>query len=142
ALPELEAASEEQERRTFPEAIQVAPDLFEYQGRVLTRPQMSLVTRRERLLASPDRQWLRDFPARFPILFVTDQRLVVLDDRAQQTMRRATGVRHRTAVEQSARDLARQMQQNLSAYAQESQRMDRDFPQRVVRAMASEDEVP
>jgi ABC-type transport system involved in cytochrome c biogenesis ATPase subunit len=140
-LLELDQGFEEEEWRFHPEAIQIGRNLFEHRGRTVTGAQLSQVLRRERVLTSPDRQWLAQFPERFPILFVTDQRLVVLDDR-QQSAQRATRVRNRTAVELSARELARQMQQVLSAYAQESQRLDRDFPQRVVRAMASEDEVP
>lgn len=141
-LFELDQGPEDDEWRFITDAIQTGPNAFDFQGRSFTRAQLGQIVRRERVIATPERQWLASFPDRFPILFVTDQRLVVLDDRAQHTAQRASRVRNRTAVELSARDLARQMQQVLSAYARESQRLDRDFPQRVVRAMASEEEVP
>lgn len=141
-LFELDQTLDEDEWHFVSEAIQLGPNLFEYRGRNLTRAQMHHVVRHKRALEVPGRQWLASFSDRFPILFVTDQRLVVLDDRAQHSAQRARRVRNRTAVELSAHDLAAQMQQILSAYAQESQRLDRDFPQRVVGAMASEEEVP
>jgi hypothetical protein len=121
--------------------MRVGPDLYEYQGRRMTRPQLHRQMRRERIFSRPELRWLAEFSDRFPILFITDQRLVVLDDHRPQAAR-ASRIRNRTAVEVSARELARQMQQTLSAYAREAQRLDRDFPQRVVRAMASEEEVP
>ncbi len=86
---------------------------------------------------------LAQFVSDFHLLFITDQRLVVSDERLEaMRYRTPTQVANKTAASLSAQELGRQMQQALSAYASESQRLDRDFPQRVVSAMASEEEIP
>lgn len=84
-----------------------------------------------------------DFVNNFHLLFITDQRLVVSDERLEAIKQhRPVRTASNKAAEFSAHELSRLMQRALSEYASESQRLDRDFPQRVVRAMASPDVVP
>jgi ABC-type transport system involved in cytochrome c biogenesis ATPase subunit len=87
---------------------------------------------------------LTDFVNAFPLLFITDQRLVVFEERLAPQRTRPVRTANRGAADLAARELGRQIQIALSEYASQSQRLDRDFPQRVVRAMAlaSEHDVP
>ena len=87
---------------------------------------------------------LNSFVEAFPLLFITDQRLVVSEERLAAQRPRPVRTANRGAADLAARELGRQIQNALSEYASQSQRLDRDFPQRVVRAMAiaSEHEVP
>ncbi|MEU7694336.1 AAA family ATPase [Microbispora hainanensis] len=85
---------------------------------------------------------ITDFAENFHLLFVTDQRLVVSEEKFGSPRHRPTRTANRTAADLSAREIGRQMQKALSDYASVSQRFDRDFPNRVVKAMASEEEVP
>lgn len=87
---------------------------------------------------------LTAFVNAFPLLFITDQRLVVSEERLAAQRTRPVRTANRGAADLAARELGRQIQVALSEYASQSQRLDRDFPQRVVRAMAiaSEHEVP
>jgi len=87
---------------------------------------------------------LAEFVNAFPLLYITDQRLVVSEERLAANRTRAVRTPNRGAADLAARELSHQSQIALSEYASQSQRLDRDFPQRVVRAMAqaSEDEVP
>jgi len=94
---------------------------------------------------SEQTQPLAQFVEDFNLLYITDQRLVVAEERITTLQRsRITRAGNRIAAEMSARELARQIQRTLSEYASQSQRLDRDFPQRVVSAMAkaSEEEIP
>lgn len=88
-------------------------------------------------------QWVMDIPGRFPVLYVTDQRLVVEAGQAhrgrseQPASRGREKLSTRAAVDDAARDIASRIRDSLSQYAIASQRLDRDFPQRVVKAMRS-----
>lgn len=87
---------------------------------------------------------LAEFVESFPLLYVTDQRLVVSEERLAAQRPKPVRLANRGAADLAARELGRLIQNTLSEYASQSQRLDRDFPQRVVRAMAlaSEHEVP
>jgi energy-coupling factor transporter ATP-binding protein EcfA2 len=129
--------------KLVPEVNIVGPGMYDLRGRFLDRDDLVRYLGQKGMLALTEEQApLSEFVQKFHLLFVTDQRLVVSDETLGRYRHRTTRVANRTAAELSAHELGRQMQQALSAYASESQRLDRDFPQRVVRAMASEDEVP
>jgi ABC-type lipoprotein export system ATPase subunit len=92
-------------------------------------------------LQAPD--WVTELPNRFPVLYVTDQRLIVDSVVAGRDERRVTEqVPRGAAVDAAAQFIAHRMSVALSTYGTESQRLDRDFPQRVVRAMGRKREVP
>jgi ABC-type transport system involved in cytochrome c biogenesis ATPase subunit len=93
----------------------------------------------EEQVNSPD--WVSELRGRFPVLFVTDQRLV-LDSPRREVERRAPERVSTVAVDEAAREIAREIQRAKSTYATVSQRLDRDFPQRVVRAMQPGDRAP
>lgn len=80
-------------------------------------------------------EWLPDFGAAFPVLFVSDQRLVT--DRVVKR-RRGAASRGRTsglAVETASYDIGEQIDKAYSQYGQTSQRLDRSFSQKLLRAM-------
>jgi ABC-type transport system involved in cytochrome c biogenesis ATPase subunit len=83
---------------------------------------------------TPDRpSWLEELAGRVPVLFVTDQRLVI---EATVRERRDRGPETTLRVADEAVEHVRKlMVDSLSEYAAVSQRLDRDFPQRVVAAM-------
>jgi len=118
--------------------------MYEFRGGYLDRDDvLRLLDSRGFSNFTEEKAPLAKFASDFHLLFITDQRLVVSDERLEAMRRmRPTRMANKTAAELSARELGRQMQQALSAYASESQRLDRDFPQRVVRAMASDEEIP
>jgi ABC-type lipoprotein export system ATPase subunit len=93
---------------------------------------------------SAEYESLANFVKEFPLLYITDQRLVVSEERLAAQRPRPIRAGNRGAADLAARELGRQIQNTLSEYASQSQRLDRDFPQRVVSAMAlaSEHEVP
>jgi len=112
-------------------------------GRFIEREEaINRIVKKGIVLLNEEHVELGTFIQKFHLLFITDQRLVVSDDRFRTLRTRATTITSRTAAELSAKELGRQMQGALSAYASESQRLDRDFPQRVVAAMKSDEEVP
>ncbi len=65
----------------------------------------------------------------FPVLFITDQRLIVERDRGSGKMS--------TRADEAARQIAREISSAKALYANRSQALDRDFPQRVVKAIAN-----
>jgi energy-coupling factor transporter ATP-binding protein EcfA2 len=94
--------------------------------------------------ASPD--WLQEVPGRFPVRFITEQRLIIhqtdprgLDPRYRG--REAAEERIAEAVSQYSADLGRLMARELRRYAVASQREDRFFPRRVVQAMGEQEHV-
>ena len=93
-------------------------------------------------------EWLSDYGESFPVLFVSDQRLVT--DRGVNRKRtphrgdRPSSVRSREsglAVESAAHDIARQIDRAFSTYGQFSVKLDRRFPQEVIRAVRQGQEV-
>jgi predicted ABC-type transport system involved in lysophospholipase L1 biosynthesis ATPase subunit len=104
-----------------------------------------LVTHSEVLSTPPDApSWFEELRAAFPVLFVTDQRLVV---DSPGTARPSGGARPqrrttaRFAVEQASRKISEQMRRVDSAYARVSQQQDRRFPREVIRAMSQSKDV-
>jgi energy-coupling factor transporter ATP-binding protein EcfA2 len=79
-------------------------------------------------------EWIDKIPGRLPVLFVTDQRLLI-EPPSDPDSRRVGREQARTAVDESVEHVHGLMTGALSDYATESQRLDRDFPQRVVAAM-------
>lgn len=134
--------------RIIPNLIHSGDEFFNLDtGTIVTTPEIIGQLTRQGYIPEPDdTSDLSDFVEGFTLLFVTDQRLVVSEDRSSRVRRNRAihQTESQTAAELSAHELSRQMDSALSSYARESQRLDRDFPQRVVSAMAqaSEEEVP
>lgn len=91
------------------------------------------------VLTSPD--WLGTFGESFPVLFVTDQRLVAEPSKRRLRGRLAVGNSSRIAVEAAGDDLAEQIRNADSNYARASQLQDRDFPQLLVAAFSQAGDV-
>src|SRR5258708_26365552 len=77
--------------------------------------------------------WAASIPEQFPVLFITDQRLVREFTREPRSSRaRFTGredpVPTRRAVDEFAKDLAQRISAAFSVYTQRSVELDRDFP--------------
>lgn len=89
--------------------------------------------------------WLLEVPDRFPVRFITEQRLIIhqVDPPASdpRRVREAAEERIADAVSQYSTDLGRLMTRELRSYAVASQREDRFFPQRVVQAMTQHHQV-
>lgn len=83
-------------------------------------------------------EWVKSIRERFPVLFVTDQRLVVDSPGSQRIgeSRTAEKVPTRVAVDEAAQDIFQRIQQAKSTYATVAQELDSDFPQRVIKAMS------
>lgn len=100
------------------------------------------------MLKNPDEpaleapQWMKDLADQFPVLFITDQRLVVEPARTVRTRRTIGPKSPRLAVEAASADIASQMRQVDSAYARSSQQQDRRFPRDVIQAMSRHEAVP
>lgn len=90
--------------------------------------------------ASPG--WMREFTAAFPVLFITDQRLVVESPAKPRRQSPRRKRRPRLAVEAASAELRRQMERVDSAYARVSQEQDRRFPRDVIAAMSQPAAVP
>jgi predicted ATPase len=90
---------------------------------------------REEVVTPTAPEWMTELGAAFPVLFVTDQRLVVESPRkVGGRLRRETS--SRLAVEAASADIAQQMRRADSVYARISQQQDRRFPRDVLDAMA------
>jgi ABC-type transport system involved in cytochrome c biogenesis ATPase subunit len=81
--------------------------------------------------------WTSEIYKDFPVLYVSDDRLVTGSETADQTEGppgslpiRASGV-----VDQVAADIAQVIESSLAQYAQRAQAIDRDFPGRVISAL-------
>jgi ABC-type lipoprotein export system ATPase subunit len=80
--------------------------------------------------------WVDSLPQTFPVLFITDQRLVVENqdpspDNAQSTDTTPT----RIAVEKIAQQIASIITSARAEYGNLSQSIDREFPRRIIEAM-------
>jgi len=74
--------------------------------------------------------WMLEFSELFPVLFVTDQRLVAGGSRGRAKSTRL-------AVDAASADLAERLQTADSDYARASQQRERRFPQEVIKTMLS-----
>jgi ABC-type transport system involved in cytochrome c biogenesis ATPase subunit len=82
-------------------------------------------------------EWLSEFGLAFPVLFVSDQRLVT--ERQGKRRARGTGQRQRTsslAVESAAFEISEQIEKAFSNYGRTSQQLDRSFPEKLILAMS------
>ncbi len=90
----------------------------------------------EKYLRSSDQpDWVTALSKKLPVLYVTDRRLVLEPPPEGQARRRPESVTTGAAVDQAVEHIKSLMSSALSEFAAESQRLDRDFPQRVVAAM-------
>jgi ABC-type lipoprotein export system ATPase subunit len=83
--------------------------------------------------------WVNRLPSDFPVLFVTDDRLVV----TAQTTENAEGLSSQAvptsaAVDQAIENIGQVQAQALAEYARTAQSIDREFPSRVISAMERE----
>jgi len=85
-------------------------------------------------ISGPD--WAAHLPEIFPVLFITDQRLIIDSPRRSDRERTADKVSTRTAADEASRHIAREISIAKANYANRSQALDRDFPQRVIKAIA------
>jgi ABC-type ATPase involved in cell division len=86
------------------------------------------------VIQMPD--WLSEFGSAFPVLFVSDQRLVT---EKSNKRRRGMGARQRTsslAVESASQEISEQIDKAFSKYGQTSQQLDRSFPEKLIQAMS------
>jgi ABC-type lipoprotein export system ATPase subunit len=72
--------------------------------------------------------WADQLSESFPVLFITDQRLIIESPRQSSERNRST----RAAADEVARQIAQEMSAAKSAYGNRSQALDHDFPQRVI----------
>jgi ABC-type uncharacterized transport system ATPase subunit len=145
AVIRLDSLSADEIEQLLPDVTQVRSGVYEYQNRILDREEITLLLRRRGIAAldKEEHASILEFTQKFHTLFVTDQRLVVAEDdyspaRYRAAMRRGG----KSAAAMAANELVRQMRETLNAYASESQRLDREFPQRVVLAMGKEPSIP
>lgn len=86
------------------------------------------------VVTAPD--WLGEYGAEFPVLFVSDQRLVT--ERAGRR-RRGAPIRQKTsslAVESAASEISDEIDKAFSQYGRTSQQLDRSFPEKIIQAMS------
>jgi hypothetical protein len=83
-------------------------------------------------------EWVRTLPLHFPLLYISDQRLLIESTQAQGQGTRVLqdAIARQAAVAAYASELASRMSEALTQYAARSQSLDRFFPHRVVAAMA------
>jgi predicted ATPase len=140
-LPEW-AVSGLEERQYDAEAL--LEDLAEVAGAVHApfeeyRDARDALTRAERsgpILHGPD--WLDELGEAFKVLFVTDQRLVTesrTKARSNSSARVASTRTTHLAVEAASIELAALIREADSDYARSSQQLDRQLPQRLLKAM-------
>lgn len=77
---------------------------------------------------SPAPEWAAKLAELFPVLFITDQRLIIESPGRASGRERST----RAAADDVARQIVREMSAATSAYGNRSQALDHDFPQRVI----------
>jgi ABC-type branched-subunit amino acid transport system ATPase component len=100
---------------------------------VVLAERRQLIERRLHLLQSRTRHqpvpsWPSELSERFPVLFITDQRLIIDSPRRSTERERST----RAAADEVARQIAQEIAAAKSAYGSRSQELDHDFPQRVI----------
>lgn len=72
--------------------------------------------------------WASQLSEMFPVLFITDQRLIIDSPRRSSERERTT----RAAADEVARQIAYEISAAKSSYGNRSQALDHDFPQRVI----------
>ncbi len=97
--------------------------------RDLTERQVALEHFRSRSSRIPE--WTRQLSEIFPVLFITDQRLIIDSPKRGSERERST----RAAADEVARQIAREISTAKSSYGNRSQALDHDFPQRVIRTI-------
>jgi energy-coupling factor transporter ATP-binding protein EcfA2 len=122
------------------EPVAVRPEMWR-----AVQQQMYVAAARERWVDVKGRaaeaeppEWLENLPRRFPVRFVTDQRLVLYpksDPRSRGQAEFAEEIQD--AVTTYSQDLRRQIQMRLSTYGRRTQEEDRAFPRRFVEAAVS-----
>lgn len=91
--------------------------------------------RRHSRRSGPDvPEWVQRLSELFPVLFITDQRLIIENPRHLGERERST----RAAADEVARQIATEMKTAKSNYGNRSQALDHDFPQRVIRAIENQ----
>jgi ABC-type branched-subunit amino acid transport system ATPase component len=79
-------------------------------------------------------EWAARMPDVFPVLFITDQRLII-DTPRRYERERVERITTRVAADEVARQIAREIGTAKSVFANKTQALDRDFPHRVIRAI-------
>jgi ABC-type transport system involved in cytochrome c biogenesis ATPase subunit len=104
------------------------------EARELSRRQAILVERRyeiERRIRAGRHPRFPEWSARlgeiFPVLFITDQRLIIDSPNRERSTR--------AAADEVARQIAREISSAKSSYGSRSQDLDHDFPQRAIRTI-------
>lgn len=97
----------------------------------MLRNRREAIRARRRDYRRPD--WAVDLSEIFPVLFITDQRLIIERPKTDRTTGR---VSTRTAADEASRQIAGEINLAKTNYANSSQALDRTFPQRVIRAIA------
>jgi ABC-type transport system involved in cytochrome c biogenesis ATPase subunit len=95
----------------------------------------------DKISNAPD--WIESIPARFPVLFVTDQRLLIEPPRKRANSSTALpgAISTRSAAEEAASNVAKEIALAQASYARESQSLDQNFPQRAIKAINKEKKV-
>lgn len=83
-------------------------------------------------------EWIDEVPHRFPVFFITDQRLLI--EAKSESGSRSESVS--TAAEAAAKNIAAEIAAAQAEYANRSQSLDRDFPRRVLTAMRTGKPIP
>lgn len=116
--------------REYARAANASFEEFDRARRALHMP------RGHRRLEAPE--WLRGMSEAFPVLYITDQRLIVSAEKdGASTKAPPSSVSRRLAVEAAAVDIAQRIQEADSAYTRVSLLEDRRFPRAVIDAMNS-----
>lgn len=120
-----------------------SPREYEFEGRAYSRRELELALSVRTALEDEDALWVSRIPEWFPVLYITDQRLIVQPD---QIGRRSSAVARRTVrirrvVDEYAETLSFLISRGMARYAATSQNLDRVFPRKVIEAIASEDEI-
>jgi predicted ATP-binding protein involved in virulence len=84
--------------------------------------------------------WFTTLQDQFPVLFITDQRLVT--EQRQKAPGSPQSVSTRLAVEAASHQISHDMRRVDSDYARVSQQQDRRFPRDVIRAMSKRQTLP
>lgn len=132
AIPDRDELLSSEEVRRLPDGR------WEYEGRSYVQGHLSQILAIRDLALAEDAAWVAVIPRRFPVLYVPDQRL-----EARRVPMRRLGIPSRAigpaagTADQYARDLRRLIADGLSRYAAHSQTLDREFPEKVVNAMAT-----
>lgn len=84
--------------------------------------------------------WVQTFSKRFPVLFITDQRLVI-EPRGPESSSGSEAKPTRVAAEEAARHIADEIGAAQARYASRSQSLDRTSPKRVIGAMSQPTQV-